>query len=96
VIADLTSPRSTPLEAHAIVPDIAIPFVPLVRGEEPFSMFASLQRKYFWVLPPVKYRSDRHLIRSLKTEVITPAERMLSRLRALKNPEVTVRASDIS
>lgn len=49
-------------------------------------MFSSLQRKYFWVLPTFAYRSQKHLIRSLGPKVIEPAERMVARLRRLKNP----------
>jgi hypothetical protein len=86
VIADLTEPRSVPLESHAIVPDIAIPFVPIVRGQRPFSMFSSLQRKYFWVLPTIVYRSEKQLVGSLKESIIDPAEKMVRRLRRLKNP----------
>lgn len=86
VIADLTAPRSVPLESHAIVPDVAVPFVPIVRGERPFSMFSSLQRKYFWVLPTVVYRSEKQLVRSIKKAIIDPAEMMVRKLRRLKNP----------
>lgn len=84
VIADLSDPRSTPFESHAIVPNIAIPFVPIIQGEEPFAMFSSLQSKYFWVLPTFTYRSEADLIGSLKEKVIDPAEKMMRRLRALK------------
>jgi len=86
IIADLTAARSTPLEAQAIVPDLAVPFVPIIQGESPFSMFDALRRKYFWVLDPFEYRGTAHLISSLKRSVIGPAERMLARLRALKEP----------
>ena len=86
VIADLTEPRSIPLESQAIVPDVAVPFVPIVRGQRPFSMFSALQRKYFWVVPTVVYRSEKQLVRSLKESIIDPAEKMVQRLRRLKNP----------
>ena len=87
VIADLTQPRSVPLETQAIVPDIAVPFVPIIEGQRPFSMFASLQRKYFWVLPTIVYRSETNLIRKLERAVILPAERMVARLRRLKRAD---------
>ena len=51
VIADITNPRSAPLELQATVPDYMIPFVPILQdGESAFSMFANLQTKYDWVL----------------------------------------------
>ncbi len=86
VIADLTSPRSTPLESHLIIPDMAVPFVPIVRaGERPFSMFSALQRKYAWVLPTVEYKTDQHLIRQFKNKIVTPAVALARRLRRMKH-----------
>jgi hypothetical protein len=51
VIADITNPRSAPLELQATVPDYMIPFVPIIaEGEEPFAMFVDLQRHFDSVL----------------------------------------------
>jgi hypothetical protein len=51
VIADITKPKSAPLELQAAVPDYMIPFVPILQdGEVAFSMFSNLQTKYDWVL----------------------------------------------
>jgi hypothetical protein len=87
VIANLSRPRSTPLEAHLIIPTIAVPFVPIVReGEEPFSMFTALQRKYPWVLPTVRYRDERSLLRKLRRSIIVPAERAARLARRTKHP----------
>jgi uncharacterized protein YjbI with pentapeptide repeats len=81
VIADLTQPRSTPLESSLIASQFMIPFAPIIReGEQPFSMFSSLQAKYPWVLPTWSYRNQNHLIRHLKSAVINPSEQMLSDL----------------
>jgi hypothetical protein len=92
VVADLSRPRSTPLEAHLIIPSIAVPFVPIVRaGEQPFSMFTALQRKYPWVLPTVSYRSAQGLVRRLRRDVVDPAERMARRMRQAKHPRAPVR-----
>jgi uncharacterized protein YjbI with pentapeptide repeats len=78
IIADLTQPRSTPLESSLIASQFMIPFAPIIReGEQPFSMFSSLQAKYPWVLPTWSYRNQHHLIRQLKPAVINPCERML-------------------
>jgi hypothetical protein len=86
VIADLTSPHSTPLESHLIIPNMAIPFVPILRGRErPFSMFFALQRKYPWVLPPIDYTSQADLLRKLGTKIVKPAEERAKQLRRLKH-----------
>jgi hypothetical protein len=58
IIADITRPKSVPLESQAIVPNYMIPFVPIIQeGEEPFSMFKDLENKYRWVLKPLSYDS---------------------------------------
>jgi uncharacterized protein YjbI with pentapeptide repeats len=86
IIADLTDPRSTPLESQLTIPQIAIPWVPIIRApDKPFSMFDALQRKYEWVLPTVSYRSVRGLLRQLERKVIRPAERLSEKLRAMKH-----------
>jgi uncharacterized protein YjbI with pentapeptide repeats len=74
VIADITNPRSTPLELQATVPDYMIPFVPIIaEGEPPFAMFIDLQRKFDWVLNVLEYDSIDHLVAGLQDAVITPA-----------------------
>jgi uncharacterized protein YjbI with pentapeptide repeats len=74
VIADITSPRSTPLELQATVPNYMIPFVPIIqRGEEPFSMFVDLQGKYDWVMDTLEYDTVDNLVRGLEKAVILPA-----------------------
>jgi uncharacterized protein YjbI with pentapeptide repeats len=86
VIADLSQPRSVPLESHLTIPQIAIPWVPIIRaGEQPFSMFGALQRKYPWVLPTVKYRTAASLARHLKEWIIEPAKAKSRELRAMKH-----------
>jgi uncharacterized protein YjbI with pentapeptide repeats len=74
VIADITNPRSAPLELQASVPDYMIPFVPIIaEGEPAFSMFIDLQRKFDWVLDVLTYDSIDHLLAGLEGAVITPA-----------------------
>jgi Pentapeptide repeats (8 copies) len=49
IIADITNPKSAPLELQATVPNYMIPFVPILQDGEPaFSMFLNLQTKYHW------------------------------------------------
>jgi hypothetical protein len=74
VIADITNPRSAPLELQATVPDYMIPFVPILQdGESGFSMFSNLQTKYDWVLGTLGYDSFENLIANLDDAVINPA-----------------------
>jgi hypothetical protein len=74
VIADITNPRSAPLELQATVPDYMIPFVPIIaEGEPAFSMFIDLRRKFDWVLDVLEYDSIDHLLAGLQDAVIAPA-----------------------
>jgi hypothetical protein len=41
VIVDISDPRSTPLELHAIVPNFAVPVLPIMKqGSTPFEVFS--------------------------------------------------------
>jgi hypothetical protein len=73
VVVDLTDPKSTPLELQTIVPNHAVPIVPIIKkGEEPFSMFTAL-RKFDWVLPPLTYDTEENLMNGLQKAIIEPA-----------------------
>lgn len=83
VIADLTKPRSVPLELQATIPNLMIPFVPIIqRGEEPFAMFRDLL-KYDWVLNLLEYDLEK-LLFAFKEAVVIPALKMRDELRAKK------------
>jgi uncharacterized protein YjbI with pentapeptide repeats len=86
IIADITNPRSTPLELQATVPNYMTPFVPIIReGEEPFAMFKNLHTKYQkWVLPPLTYDSLDKLLEVFDRAVIKPALEVHERLAADK------------
>lgn len=74
VIADITNPKSAPLELQATVPDYQIPVVAIIQeGERPFSMFSDLP-KYPWVLTPViEYPSVEKLLHGFKPGIIDRA-----------------------
>jgi len=92
VIADITKPRSSPLELQATVPDYMIPFVPIIQeGEEPFAMFKDLKVKYDWVLDPLVYDSASNLVRGLKKAVIGPALRKHDELMVRKTEQLRKR-----
>jgi uncharacterized protein YjbI with pentapeptide repeats len=75
VIADITDARSIPQELMAIVP--ALPSVPvqplLLTSQREYGMFEHFKR-FPWVLPAFEYRDEGHVIGSLDSHVIGPAE----------------------
>lgn len=74
IIADITQPKSSPLELQATVPDYMTPFVPIIQqGESPFSMFKDLHNKYNWVLDPLEYASLEILLKALRQGIIQRA-----------------------
>jgi uncharacterized protein YjbI with pentapeptide repeats len=93
VIADITNPRSAPLELQATVPEYMIPFVPILeRCEEPFAMFRDLWIKHRrWVLDPIRYPSVDRLIEVLDTEIIKPAQLRFAELLARKAEELRIK-----
>jgi hypothetical protein len=94
VIADVTNPKSSPLELQAAVPDYQIPFVPIIQeGEQPFAMMANLQTKYSWVLDTISYDSPETLMKALKPGMIDPAIQKHNELRLIKAREPKIRSA---
>lgn len=86
VIADITNPKSSPLELQATVPDYQIPFVPIIQaGEKSFSMMADLQSKYNWVLDTLVYDTKENLAKAVKSGIIDPAMEKHNELRIIKS-----------
>jgi hypothetical protein len=71
VIADITKPKPSPLELQATVPEIIVPFQPIIaQGEEPFAMLRDLWIKYKdWVFDPIEYSSVDRLIETMDAEM---------------------------
>ena len=93
VIADITNPRSSPLELQATVPDYQIPFVPIVQeGEQSFARMVDLQKKYDWVMDTLYYDSIESLINALKPAIIDPAIEKHNELRLIKAKESQIRS----
>lgn len=92
VIADISNPKSSPLELQATVPDYMVPFVLIIqKDEEPFSMFRDLHNKYEWILKPMKYESCKQLIEALDKGIIKPALQMRLKLQKKKAAELEFR-----
>jgi len=85
VVADLTHPKSIPLELQAIVPDYAIPFVPILHeDDEPFAMLRDLQQLHDWILPELKYDTPENLITYFRSAVVDRALKKHDELLANK------------
>jgi hypothetical protein len=82
VIADITNPKSAPLELQATVPEIMVPFQPIIaQGEKPFAMLQDLWIKHRdWVFEPIEYSSVERLVETMDAEIIRPAERRFDEL----------------
>jgi hypothetical protein len=94
VIADITNPKSAPLELRAIVPDYQIPFIPVIQADEkPFSMFSDLG-KYPWMLSPLEYPSQEQLIQTFKPAIIDRAWEKRQELQMRKAAEMRVLSVD--
>ena len=94
IIADITSPKSSPLELQATVPDYKVPFVPIIQeGEEPFSMFANLQN-YPWMFDVLQYKDSDQLIAVIDKAIIQPALIKADELNVLKAEDVRKRHAE--
>ncbi len=81
IIADLTEPKSIPLELETIVPQLRVPVQPiLLKGYDEFSMFVDLRKTYNWVLDTHQYTDIADLLASLSNKVIKPAEQKAQEL----------------
>src|SRR4029077_313534 len=82
VIADITNPKSSPLELQATIPEIMVPFQPIIaQGEKPFAMLQDLWIKHRdWVFEPIEYSSIDRLMETMDAEIIDPAERRFDEL----------------
>jgi len=75
IVADLSEASSIPKELESIVPQLAVPVLPLIEGSNrPYSMFKDYW-KFDWVLPVHNYENPEALLSSLNQSVIAPAER---------------------
>lgn len=85
VIADITNPRSVPLELQATVPDYMVPFVTILeRGQPVFGMFDDLPKKYNWALPLLEYKSADTLLAAFEQKVVNPALEKAQEVRIQK------------
>jgi uncharacterized protein YjbI with pentapeptide repeats len=81
IIADLTDPGSIPQELQAIIPTLAVPVQPvLLEGKREYAMFTDFLKIYHWVLPVHYYKDQANLLRTLKEQVIEPAEQKAQEL----------------
>jgi hypothetical protein len=86
VIADVTNPKSAPLELQAAVPQVMVPFRPIIQeGEKPFAMLEDLWISHReWVFEPLYYSSLDALVGALDEKIIKPAKARFAELLARK------------
>ena len=90
VIADVTNPKSTPLELEATVKQFKIPFLPIIDASvdpHPFAMLVDLQKNYHWVLQTLEYDSKERLLDNIRVAIIDRALVKHNELRAQKASE---------
>ena len=92
VIADVTNPKSAPLELQATVPEIMVPFKPRQdEGGKPFAMLEDLWIKHRdWVFEPIEYSSVDRLVETMDAEIIGPAEARFDEL-VVRRAETTMK-----
>jgi uncharacterized protein YjbI with pentapeptide repeats len=93
VIADISNPKSSPLELQATVPNYMIPFVPILQVDErPFAMFDDLKQKYGdWVLDLLVYDTLENLRLAFEPAIIVPALEKHAELTARKARDIVKR-----
>lgn len=93
IIADITNPKSSPLELQATMPDYMIPFVPIIQEDEkPFAMFQDLKQKYGeWVLDLLEYDTAQGLLDVFYEAVVAPAKEMAGILELKKAEQIRTR-----
>jgi hypothetical protein len=73
VIVDITDPRFTPMELHAIVPNFAVQVVPIMkRGTEPFWGLLGVLRFPWGRRPPIEYENPGQLVGELDELLTAP------------------------
>ena len=90
VIADLTSPKSTPMELEATVKQFKIPYVPIIDisiDPRPFAMLTDLKNSFHWVLDVLGYKTKEQLLQNsvIKKYIIDPVNKKRAELRDNKN-----------
>ena len=69
-----------------------IPFIPIIQsGEQPFSMFRNLKRKYDWFLDILVYDTPSNLIKGLEKAVVKPALELRDVLLSKKVEQLRMR-----
>ena len=88
IIADLTDPSSIPHELATIIPNRAIPVIPILQeSNKEYSMFNDLLTKYQWVLPIFHYKDCDYLLNKFKSNILEPAEKKAKELTEMKGKQ---------
>ena len=82
VVMDLSG-SSVPQELQATVPQLKIPFVPILeKGGQRYSLFADLLENDWVLKPVVEFESPADLLRALQDRIVSPAEKRVEERKA--------------
>jgi len=85
IVADITDPKSVPLELQVVAPNYMVPIVPILKaGNDEFAVLEPLRRKFHWILPTHIYKNDNELLDGLTDNVVSRAEKKRQQLIALR------------
>ena len=85
IIADLTDASSIIKELEMIVPEVAVPVLPILKGSgKLYAMFRDYW-KYDWILPTQEYQDIGELPVILGERIISPAEAKARELSKRRN-----------
>ena len=84
VIIDLTDPSSSPHESAKTIPDLKIPFLPIIQeGQRQYAMFDNFEQ-YPWVLRGRTYKNKNDLIQNIE-KLTNAAEAKYKEIKAQKD-----------
>jgi hypothetical protein len=89
VIVDLSGP-SIPHELAATVPDLDVPFIPILEsGRDAWATVHDFD-KYEWFLPPVSYANTKALTDMLRAQIVSRAEQRIEKKRSRLRPALAL------
>ena len=84
IIVDLTSPNSVPAELQAILSNIMIPVIPILKDNQREFGVYSFTNKYNWVNGIIKYDTIDQILSKFNKAIIKPAEKMSEEIKKIK------------
>lgn len=95
IIADITSPKSSPLELQALVPDFMVPLVAIIqKDDKPFPMFQDLRQNHGdRVLDLLEYDSLENLMNVFEEAIVNQALNKANIILQQKTEQIKIRST---